>query len=79
MKMNAGAGDRIFRIILGLVLISAGIIFENYWGAIGLVPLLTGLILPVSMTGPGSGLAIIHRYPKKTCSDRWIKKITLFC
>jgi hypothetical protein len=44
MKMNAGAGDRVFRIILGLVLVAAGIIFENYWGAIGLVPLLTGII-----------------------------------
>lgn len=43
-KNNVGTMDRMFRILLGLVLI--GMVFfgpQTPWGWIGLVPLLTGL------------------------------------
>ena len=43
-KTNEGTLDRIVRIIIGLAMIS--LIFigpKTYWGAIGLIPLLTGL------------------------------------
>ncbi len=45
MKINVGTADRIFRIILGLVLLS--LIFtgpKTWWGLIGIIPLLTGLL-----------------------------------
>ena len=44
MKQNSGDIDRGLRIALGVVGIGAGIYFQSYWGAIALVPLLTGLI-----------------------------------
>jgi hypothetical protein len=44
MKCNVGGVDRALRIIVGLAVIGAGVFFQNWWGAIGAVPLLTGLI-----------------------------------
>lgn len=43
MKKNVGSVDRIIRIVLGIVIIALGIIYKSWWGAIGLIPLLTGL------------------------------------
>jgi len=43
-RTNVGAIDRVFRIVLGLVLISLAFVGPHTpWGWIGLVPLLTGL------------------------------------
>lgn len=44
MKANVGGIDRILRIVLGLAVLGAGVYFKSYWGLIGFVPLLTGLI-----------------------------------
>lgn len=44
MTRNVGSIDRIIRILLGLGLLAAGWIAESWWGLIGLVPLLTGLV-----------------------------------
>jgi hypothetical protein len=41
---NVGGIDRIIRIIVGLAVISWGVYAENWLGAIGIVPLLTGFI-----------------------------------
>lgn len=44
MKSNVGGVDRIFRIVIGLVLIAlaaTGVV--GWWGWIGVLPLLTGL------------------------------------
>ena len=43
MKCNVGRTDRLLRIIVGLVIIVIGYINESWWGAIGFIPLLTGL------------------------------------
>ena len=43
MKCNVGKTDRLLRIIIGLVIIVIGYINSNWWGLIGLIPLLTGL------------------------------------
>jgi len=45
MRKNVGAGEKIFRIILGIVLLS--LIFigpKTWWGLIGIMPLFTGLL-----------------------------------
>lgn len=42
MKNNVGNIDRIIRIVLGLAIIVLGIIYQSWWGAIGIVPILTG-------------------------------------
>ncbi len=44
MKKNVGKIDKTVRILVGLGVVSAGIAFESYWGALGLIPIATGLI-----------------------------------
>jgi len=63
MKKNIGTVDRVFRVIVGLGLIAFGLIYHNWLGAIGAVPLLTALIgfcplycpLGINTTGKGGG------------------------
>lgn len=63
MKCNVGNTDRIFRIIVGLLVIAAGIYFKSWWGAIGAVLVVTAglrwcpLYLPfgISSLGDKSG------------------------
>ena len=43
MKSNVGTVDRLLRIILGLIISILGVVFDSWWGLIGLVPLATGL------------------------------------
>jgi len=43
MKCNVGNTDRLLRIIIGLVILVLGYIYSNWWGLVGLIPLLTGL------------------------------------
>ena len=43
MTCNMGRGDRIFRGILGLGILVAGIYFQSWWGLIGLIPLGTSI------------------------------------
>jgi len=43
MKTNVGTIDRLVRIIVGLILAIAGVIFDSWWGLIGIIPLATGL------------------------------------
>lgn len=44
MNPNVGGLDRIVRIIVGLAVIAAGFYYQSWWGAIGLIPLVTALI-----------------------------------
>ena len=45
MKVNEGKIDRIFRLVLGVALLSLVFIGpQTMWGLVGLVPLLTGLV-----------------------------------
>ncbi len=44
MKKNVGSIDKVARIILGLGLIVFALITKNWWGLIGIVPLLTAFI-----------------------------------
>jgi len=41
MKHNVGKTDKTIRYILGVAIIGAGVYFQSWWGAVGLVPLLT--------------------------------------
>ena len=43
MKKNIGSADRTIRIVLGIVIILLGIIFQSWWGLIGIIPLFTAL------------------------------------
>ena len=41
MEKNVGQLDKTARIILGIALIVIGIVTKSWWGAIGVVPLVT--------------------------------------
>lgn len=43
MKCNVGVVDRLLRIILGLVISILGVVFNSWWGLIGIIPLATGI------------------------------------
>lgn len=42
-NVNVGKGDKIFRIFLGIVIIAIGFYYKSWWGAVGLVPLITAV------------------------------------
>ncbi|MGP1579534.1 MAG: YgaP family membrane protein [Wolinella sp.] len=44
MSCNVGKTDKWIRIGLGIVLILIGAFYQSWWGAVGLVPLLTGIV-----------------------------------
>lgn len=44
MKCNVGRTEQIIRIIVGLVIIVLGIYFKSWWGLIGIIPIITGVI-----------------------------------
>lgn len=43
MKCNVGTVDRLLRVIIGLVIALLGVVFDSWWGLIGIVPIATGL------------------------------------
>uniref|UniRef100_UPI0032180272 YgaP family membrane protein n=1 Tax=uncultured Draconibacterium sp. TaxID=1573823 RepID=UPI0032180272 len=43
MKRNVGSVDRLLRIVVGILIAIAGVVFNSWWGLIGIVPLATGL------------------------------------
>ena len=44
MKANMGKADKTFRMILGTVIIVLGVYFKSWWGAVGIIPILTSFI-----------------------------------
>ena len=44
MKHNIGKTDKTIRIIAGLIIIAVGLYFKSWWGAIGVIPIVTAFI-----------------------------------
>lgn len=44
MKCNVGKTEQIVRIVIGVVIVLLGVYFKNWWGLIGLAPIITGAI-----------------------------------
>ena len=44
MQKNVGQTDRIIRIVVGVVILLLGVVFKNWWGIIGVIPLATGIL-----------------------------------
>lgn len=44
MIANVGGADKVVRIVTGVVILGLGLAFKSYWGLVGLLPLLTGLL-----------------------------------
>ena len=44
MVKNIGNADRVIRIFVGAGILSLGLYFKSWWGAIGALPILTALI-----------------------------------
>ena len=43
MPLNVGTRDRWFRVALGTAVLLAGLLLNNWWGLLGLLPLASGL------------------------------------
>ncbi len=43
MKKNIGKADKLIRVLVGVVVILLGIIYQSWWGLIGIIPLFTAL------------------------------------
>lgn len=43
MKINVGSTDRILRLVAGIGIAIGGVIFESYWGLIGVVLMATAV------------------------------------
>jgi len=44
MKCNIGRAEQIVRIVIGFAVVLLGLYYKNWWGIIGIVPIITGLI-----------------------------------
>jgi hypothetical protein len=44
MKKNTRSVDRLIRVVLGVALIIVGVVLKSWWGALGLIPLVTGIV-----------------------------------
>jgi hypothetical protein len=44
MKVNVGRTERLIRVVVGVVIVGIGVAYQSWWGAVGLVPIATGLI-----------------------------------
>jgi hypothetical protein len=44
MKANVGGIDRVFRALVGIAIVVAGVYFNSWWGALGLIPLATAAL-----------------------------------
>lgn len=44
MNANVGGIDKVARVVLGLLIIAAGVYYHSWWGAIGAVLLITGIL-----------------------------------
>ena len=44
MKQNVGTIERVIRAVIGVGIIAAGAFYQNWWGAIGAIPLVTAII-----------------------------------
>lgn len=44
MKKNVGFFDSIIRIIIGGLIMAAGVVFESLWGLVGIIPVMSGAV-----------------------------------
>ncbi|NTW83962.1 MAG: DUF2892 domain-containing protein [Chlorobiaceae bacterium] len=44
MKKNMGKADKIIRLVIGIVIIAVGIMYQQWWGIIGLVLVVTSFL-----------------------------------
>jgi putative effector of murein hydrolase LrgA (UPF0299 family) len=44
MKKNVGIADKIIRILVGIIIIALGLIYGSWWGVIGVIPIITGIV-----------------------------------
>ena len=43
MQCNIGQTDKRIRMVIGLVVVAAGVYYQSWWGLVGLLPLMTAI------------------------------------
>lgn len=71
MKKNMSQTDRYIRLAVGVVIIVLGLVFSSWWGLIGLIPLVTGIINYCPLYDV-LGISTL----KKTRKESWSKRKT---
>lgn len=44
MKKNVGYWDSIIRVVAGAIIVSLGLLYDNYWGFVGLILVFLGVV-----------------------------------
>ena len=44
MRYNIGSSEKIWRVILGFLIILIAYYYKSWWGALGIIPIATGFI-----------------------------------
>jgi hypothetical protein len=44
MKRNLGDTERVIRVIIGIIVFAIGFYYHSWWGLLGLIPFVTGII-----------------------------------
>lgn len=57
-RKNVGNLDSTIRVTLGAIILIVGFVYESWWGAIGLIPILTGAV---------SWCPLYHLFGIQTC------------
>ena len=66
MKCNVGPADRLVRIIFGLIISIVGVIFNSWWGLLGIPLLATGLFKTCLLYIPFGFSTAIHKDERKS-------------
>jgi len=68
MKCNVGKTDRVIRILAALVILGTGVLFRQWWGILGFIPLLTAVMAwcPLYTLAGVSTCRTDERLPKDT-------------
>ena len=60
MKPNVGKADKIVRYTVGILAIAAGVYYQNWLGALGIVPIFTAIIGWCPLYAP-SGISTVEK------------------
>lgn len=65
MKKNVGNTDRVLRVTAGVIILLLGVFFQSWWGLLGIIPVVTGLVRFCPLYLP-FGISTVKEEPQQT-------------